>query len=59
VPDGFDVCGGGVLRVVHVKQLVEQSKLGIVADVIRHGSDLMSELFQFGDRTTRDEYIRS
>ena len=51
VPDGFDIGGRGMLRVVHVEQFVEQSKLCVVADVIRHGRNLMPKLLQFGYRT--------
>src|SRR5580658_5968574 len=45
---------GRMLRVVCVQQLEQETEFGIVPDVIRHGSDLVSQLFEFCNGPSRN-----
>jgi hypothetical protein len=48
-PDGVGVWG-----LFDVEQLIKQAEFGIVPDVIRHGSDLVSQFFEFRNGPSRN-----
>jgi len=48
------VAGDGIIGILHVQQLVEQAKLGVVANIVGHRKDLVTQALQLRNRPEGD-----